>query len=311
MGPNLYTQQDRNVAKTWFLMIFFLIFIIMIGWVFSYVYNDVAILYFAVIFSLILNFVSYFKSDKIALAVSKAKPADEQQYRELYRITENLCMSAGIKMPRLYIIDDPAPNAFATGRNQNHSAVAVTTGLLAIMDRVELEGVIAHELAHIGNKDILLQTIVVVLVGIITLLADFFLRSTLYGRRSNREGGQMQLLMLFIGIGLSILSPIIATIIQLAISRKREFLADATGALITRYPEGLASALEKISNYAGGIKAKNHATAHLFIANPLGGDRDGNGIPDYKEGKKRSFLDRIFSTHPPVEDRIAALRGKK
>lgn len=311
MGPNLYTQQDRNVAKTWFLMIFFLIFIIMIGWVFSYEYNDVAILYFAVIFSLILNFVSYFKSDKIALAVSKAKPADEQQYRELYRITENLCMSAGIKMPRLYIIDDPAPNAFATGRNQNHSAVAVTTGLLAIMDRVELEGVIAHELAHIGNKDILLQTIVVVLVGIITLLADFFLRSTLYGRRSNREGGQMQLLMLFIGIGLSILSPIIATIIQLAISRKREFLADATGALITRYPEGLASALEKISNYAGGIKAKNHATAHLFIANPLGGDRDGNGIPDYKEGKKRSFLDRIFSTHPPVEDRIAALRGKK
>lgn len=311
MGPNLYSQQDTNVTKTWFLMIIFLIFIIMIGWVFSHIYNNPIILYFAIGFSLIMNFVSYFKSDKIALAVSRARPADENQYKELYRITENLCISAGIKMPRLYIIDDPSPNAFATGRNQDHAAIAFTTGLLAIMERSELEGVIAHELAHIGNRDILLQTIIVVLVGIITLLADFFLRTTLYGNRSNREGGQLHLMMLFIGIGLSILSPIVATIIQLAISRKREFLADATGALITRYPEGLASALEKISNYAGGIQAKNHATAHLFIANPLGGDRDGNGIPDYKEGKKRSFLDKIFSTHPPVEERIAALRGLK
>lgn len=311
MGPSLYTQQDKNVAKTWFLMIIFFILVMMIGWVFSYVYNDPIILYFAVGFSLIMNFVSYFKSDKIALAVSRARPADPEQYKEVYRITENLCITAGIKMPRLYIIEDSAPNAFATGRNQDHSAIALTTGLLAIMERTELEGVIAHELAHIGNRDILLQTIVVVLVGVITLLADFFLRSTFLRGRGGRDNGQLGLILLFVGIGLSILSPIVATAIQLAISRKREFLADATGALITRYPEGLASALEKISNHAGGIKAKNHATAHLFIASPLGGDRDGNGIPDYKEGKKRKFLDRIFSTHPPVEQRIAALRGIK
>lgn len=306
MASNLYTQQEKNVTKTWLLMSVFFVLIMMIGWVFSTIYGDPAILYVAVIFSLVMNLISYYKSDKIALAVSKAVPADEQQYKELYRITENLCIAAGLKRPRLYIINDDSPNAFATGRNQDNAAVAVTTGLLKILDRSELEGVIAHELAHIGNRDILLQTIVVVLVGIITLVSDFFLRSRF---TSNKDSGQLGAILFIIGIILAILSPFVATAIQLAISRKREFLADATGALITRYPDGLAAALEKISSYGEGIKEKNHATAHLFFATPLGGDKNANGIPDYKEGKKRGFLDKIFSTHPPVEERIAALRG--
>ncbi len=304
----LYTEQDKNIRKTWLLMSLFFVMIMMIGWVFSYVYNDVLILYIAVGLSFFMNFFSYFYSDKIALSVSRAKQADENEYKELYRITENLCISAGLKMPRLYVINDSSPNAFATGRNQENAAIAVTTGLLAILDRSELEGVIAHELAHIGNKDILLQTVVVVLVGVITLIADFFLRANFFRGGRDRDSGQLGIILFIVGIILSILSPFVATAIQLAISRKREFLADATGALITRYPEGLASALEKISQHGEGIRAKNHATAHLFIASPLGGDRDGNGIPDYKEGKKANFLDKIFATHPPVEERINKLR---
>lgn len=308
---SLYTQQSTNIKKTWLLMFIFFIAVMFIGWIFSYIYADVSILYIAVIFSIGMNIFSYYNSAKIALAVSKAKPADEEEYKELHRILENLSISAGLIKPKLYIVNDDSPNAFATGRNQENAAIAVTTGLLQILDRSELEGVIAHELAHIGNRDILLQTIVVVLVGIITLLSDLFLRMSFFGGRDNDSGGgQIKIIIFIVGLVLAILSPFVATAIQLAISRKREFLADATGALITRYPEGLASALEKISNYGNGIKNKNHATAHLFIATPLGGDADGNGIPDYKEGKKRKFLDRIFSTHPPIEERVAALLNK-
>ncbi len=310
MAANLYTEQEKNVSKTWFLMISFFVLIMFIGWSFSYIYNDVSILYFAVIFSLVMNFISYFKSDKIALSISKAKPADEIVHKELYRLLENLCITAGLKKPRLYIIEDDSPNAFATGRNQDNAAIAVTTGLLKMLDRSELEGVLAHELAHIGNRDILLQTIVVVLVGIVTLLSDFFLRSR-FRNSSDRDNGQLGVILFIVGIIMSILSPFVATAIQLAISRKREFLADATGSLITRYPDGLASALEKISSYSVGIKSQNHATAHLFIATPLGGDANHNGIPDYKEGKKMSFLNKLFSTHPPVIERVAALRGLK
>ncbi|HRY31099.1 MAG TPA: M48 family metallopeptidase [Candidatus Paceibacterota bacterium] len=291
-------------------MIAFFVLIILIGWTFSYIYNDSTILYIALIFSLVLNIVSYYKSDKIALAVSHARPADENTYRELHRLLENLCITAGIQKPRLYIIDDESPNAFATGRNQENAAIAVTTGLLKILDRSELEGVLAHELSHIGNRDILLQTVVVVLVGFVTLLSDIFLRSKFRGSR-NRDDGKAGAVILLIGIVLAILSPIVATIIQLAISRKREYLADATGALITRYPDGLASALEKISSYGAGLQTQNRATAHLFIASPLGGDLDKNGIPDYKEGKKAGLMNKIFSTHPPVEERVVALRGLK
>ena len=290
---SLYTQQDKNVRKTWVLMTSFLIIVIAIGWIFSQVYQSPIILYFAIVFSLVMNFVSFWYSDKIALSASGARPFKREESEELWDVVENLSITAGLPMPKIYIIKDPSPNAFATGRNKEHAAVAVTTGLLRILNKNELEGVIAHELAHIGNKDILLQTIVVVLVGFIALLSDIFLRSMFWGGgdRDNKVG----VWLILIGIVLAILSPIIATIIQLAISRKREFLADASGALLTRYPEGLASALLKISQNSAPLKRANNATAHLFIANPFG-----------KEGF--SGLHRLFMTHPPVEERIKALR---
>ena len=202
-------------------------------------------------------------------------------------------------MPKLYVINDESPNAFATGRNQEHSAVAVTSGLLQILNKNELEGVIAHELSHIGNKDILISTIVVILVGFVALLSDFFIRAQFFrGRRNDRDGGgQAQLIMMITGIVLAILTPIIATLIQLAISRKREFLADASGALLTRYPEGLASALEKISNHPTPLRRINKATAHLYISSPL------------KGGQATSWLGKLFMTHPPIGERIKALRG--
>ena len=290
---SLYTQQDKNVRKTWVLMTSFLIIVIAIGWVFSQVYQSPVILYFAIVFSLVMNFVSFWYSDKIALSASGARPFKREESEELWDVVENLSITAGLPMPKIYIIKDPSPNAFATGRNKEHAAVAVTTGLLQILNKNELEGVIAHELAHIGNKDILLQTIVVVLVGFIALLSDIFLRSMFWGGgdRDNKVG----VWLILIGIVLAIISPIIATIIQLAISRKREFLADASAALLTRYPDGLASALLKISQNSAPLKRANNATAHLFIANPFG-----------KKGF--SGLHRLFMTHPPVEERIKALR---
>ncbi len=291
----LYTHQTENIAKTWVLMVFFLAVVVALGGFFSYYYQSSGILYFAIIFSIFANIFSYWFSDKIALSVAGAKPVSRGEYFDLYNAVENLSITAGLPMPKLYIIVDPAPNAFATGRNKEHAVVAVTTGLMQILNKTELEGVIAHELSHIGNRDILLSTVVVVLAGFISLIANMFLRSMFWGggRRDNdREGGGI---MMLVGIVLSILAPIVATLIQLAISRKREFLADASGALLTRYPEGLASALEKISKYSQPMATANNATAHLFIANPFG------------SGKK---ISNLFSTHPPVEERIKALLGK-
>ncbi len=278
-------------------MIMFFVVVIAVGWGFSYAYQSPSILYFAVIFSVVMNVISYWYSDKIVLRTASAQVATKEQFPELYRIVENLSITAGLPMPALYVIDDPSPNAFATGRNKEHAAVAATTGLLALLDRNELEGVIAHELSHIGNRDILISTVIVVLVGFIALLSDFFLRMSFFGgRRNDREGGGG--IGVLIGIVLAILSPLAATLMQLAISRKREFLADATGALLTRYPEGLASALEKIAQHSGKLRRAHNATAHLYIANPFGG----------KE-KTAGFLTKLFMTHPPVEERIAALRG--
>ncbi len=291
----LYTLQSTNTRRTWYLMTIFFIVIMMLGWATSWYYRSPVILYSFVIFSVFMNIFSYWFSDKIVLSMSGAKEITREAYFDLWNIVENLSITAGLPMPKVYVIDDPAPNAFATGRDKEHSAVAVTTGLLGMMERSELEGVIAHELSHVGNKDILLQTVVVILVGFVTLLADFFIRSTFWsgGRdRDDRAGG----IALVIGIVLSILAPIFAQLIQLAISRKREFLADASGALLTRYPEGLALALEKISGYKGGMKTANRATAHLFIANPFG--------PSGFKGKTSN----LFMTHPPVEQRIKALR---
>ena len=295
----LYTKQSKNIRKTWLLMAVFLIVVVGIGWVFSQIYGDSSFIVIAVVFSLFMNFFSYWFSDKIVLAMSGAHPIKKGEDLEFYRIVENLCITAGLKMPKLYMINDPSPNAFATGRNQEHAAVAVTSGLRKILDKNELEGVIAHELSHIGNKDILISTIIVILVGFVALMSDFFIRAQFFrGRRDNREGGgQAQMIMMLVGILLAILAPIAATLIQLAISRKREFLADASGALLTRYPEGLASALEKISNSQIPLRRTNKATAHLYISSPL------------KGGQSAGWLAKLFMTHPPAEERVKILRG--
>ncbi|KKW21996.1 MAG: Protease HtpX-like protein [Parcubacteria group bacterium GW2011_GWF2_50_9] len=279
----------------------FLAVIVGIGYFLSYYYGNSAILYVAIVFSVLSNVGSYWFSDKIVLALSRARKADETEYRELHRVLENLAITAGLPKPRLYVIDEPAPNAFATGRNKDHAAVAVTTGLLSVLDRSELEGVLAHELSHIGNRDILLSTLVAVLVGLIAILSDMFIRSRLWGfgggHRDNRSGGgQAQAILMLVGVVFIVLSPIIATLIQLAISRKREFLADASGALLTRYPEGLASALKKISSYNSPMRHASNATAHLFISNPFG-SRAVRGMT------------KLFMTHPPAEERVAALLG--
>jgi len=297
----LYTHQAKNVWKTWILMTVFFIVIILLGWYASYYFGNPNILYFFVAFSIIMNVISYWFSDKIVLGMSGARPASREEFFDLYTVTENLAITAGLPLPKIYVINDPAPNAFATGRNKEHAVVAVTTGLLQILDRTELEGVVAHELSHIGNRDMLISTVVVVLVGFVALVSNFFLRASFFGggRRSDREGGgQLQTILIIVGILLAILAPIIAMLIQLAISRKREFLADASGALLTRYPDGLASALEKIGKYNRPMARANDATAHLFIANPFG-------------AKALHGMHKLFMTHPPIEERIAVLRGLK
>lgn len=300
----LYADSDSNARKTWLLMTIFFIAVIGIGWVFSQALGSPAILYIAVIFSVVSSFVSYWWSDKMVLAMSNAHEIDRDSARELYNVVENLCITAGLPVPKIYIIDDPAPNAFSTGRDKKHAAVAITTGLLNKLEKVELEGVMAHELSHIGNRDILLSTVVTVLVGVVVLLADWFMRWSFFGgrRRNNNSegGGQLQVIILIIAIVLAILAPIFAMLMQLAISRKREFKADADGALLTRYPEGLISALEKIEVDPAKMQNVNRATAHMYIMSPLKGD-DG----------KVGFFSKLFMTHPPTIDRINALRGIK
>ncbi|MBP6925975.1 MAG: M48 family metallopeptidase [Candidatus Pacebacteria bacterium] len=271
-------------------MTIFLVLVIGVGYFLSYYYGSPEILYIAVAISFVQVGISYWYSDKIALSASGAKEVSRQEYFDLYTLTENLAITAGLPMPRVYVIQDPAPNAFATGRDAKHSAIAVTTGLLSVLDKNELEGVIAHEMAHIGNRDILVMTVVVVLVGLLSLISDIFLRSMIFGGGGDRDNKGGNALMI-IGIVLMVLSPIIGMLIQFAVSRKREYLADATGSLLTRYPEGLASALEKISRYGGKMQKANHATAHLFIANPFGKAKE------------------MFSTHPPVQERIKRLRN--
>ena len=278
------------------LMSAFFLLVMLVGWAVSWYMQSPGILWVAVIFALVMNISAYWFSDKVALASSGAKEADPVQYLELHRILENLAITAGLPKPRLYIIEDNAPNAFAAGRDPKHAVVAVTTGLLAQLDRSELEGVLAHELSHVGNRDILVMTVAVVLAGLITVVVDMFLRVSLFGGGGNRDRGGNAVLAI-VAILAIILAPIAAQLIQMAISRKREFLADASGALLTRYPDGLASALQKISSYQAPMRKASHATAHLFISNPFG---------THEAGK---FIAKIFSTHPPVTERIAALKG--
>ncbi|MDP3710508.1 MAG: zinc metalloprotease HtpX [bacterium] len=306
----LYTHQSSNIRKTWLLMSLFFGVVIAIGWIFSGAYGNPSILYFAVFFSILMNVVGYWFSDKIALALHHAKPVEMKSNPELYRILENLSITAGLPMPKFYLIQDPAPNAFATGRNPKNASVAVTTGLLEKLERSELEGVLAHELSHIGNRDMLVSTVAVVLVGFVSIVADMFMRSMWFGGMSNDDDrGKAGGFLVIIGILLSILAPIFASLIHLAISRRREFLADASGALLTRYPEGLASALGKIASYGRPIRTATNATAHLFFENPFGADRDGDGIPDHKQ--KTPWIVKIFSTHPPIEERIKILKNLK
>ena len=288
----LYNQSDHNTRLTYLYVTFFLVFVIGIGYIFTTALNNSLFLYIAVFFSISMSFVSYWWSDKIVLKMSKAHEISRDSHRDIYNLVENLCITAGLPVPKIYIIQDKALNAFATGKDKNHAVVCLTSGIVERLEKVELEGVIAHELSHIGNRDILLSTIIVVLVGFVALMADWFRNWVFFGGGDNEERGQFQIVMFVIAIVLSIVAPIATVLMQLAISRKREFLADADGALLTRYPEGLASALEKISADPQPLKEANRATAHLFIANPF-------------RGKKVS---KLFMTHPPVAERIKALR---
>ena len=295
---SIYTQADSNTRKTWFLLTGFLVFIIALGWLFSYLLDSNAILYFAVFLSIFMSVGSYWWSDKIVLSMYKAEPVEKADNPMLYNVVENLCITAGLPVPKIYITPDMQPNAFATGRDKNHAVVCVTQGLLQILDKNELQGVLAHELSHIGNKDMLLSTVVAVLAGSVAILANMFMRISFWGggRRSRDDNGNAGAILMVLGIFAAILAPIAATLVQLAISRKREYLADADGALLTRYPEGLASALEKIDSNQTPMHIVNDATSALFIDSP------------YKGQQKTNWFIKLFATHPPIEDRIRALR---
>ncbi|MGE5541179.1 MAG: M48 family metalloprotease [Bacillota bacterium] len=289
----LYQERSSNVWRTAILMAVFLAFVIGIGYAVAWYYNSPTILYAAIIFAVGMNFYSYWFSDKQVLSMTTARPASREEFFDFYTVAENMAITSGIPMPKLYVIEDPAPNAFATGRDEKHAVVCATTGLLAMMTRPELEGVIAHEMSHIKNRDILVMTVAVVLAGFLAIVADIFLRMSFWGGRDrDREGGGLLMVLAIVGI---ILAPIAAQLIQLAISRRREYLADASGALLTRYPEGLASALAKIGNYPAPMEHASHATAHLFIGDP------------FKAEEKSNWINNLFSTHPPIKDRIQQL----
>ncbi|MCK4520902.1 M48 family metallopeptidase [Candidatus Parcubacteria bacterium] len=277
----------------------FFIFIIAVGWFFSFLLDTSIILIIAVALSVLMSFGSYWYSDKLVLRMCRAKPIEKRDNPELFRLVENLCITAGLPLPKIFIIQESQPNAFATGRDAEHAVVAVTAGLLEKLERAELEGVIAHELSHIGNKDMLLQTVIVVLVGVVAMLSNMFLRITFWGGGRRDSQGSSGAILLVLGILAAILAPIAASLIRLSISRKREFLADASGALLTRYPEGLARALEKISADSNPMRTANNSTAHLFISNPFKGEQ------------RKSWFTKLFMTHPPMEERIANLRGMK
>lgn len=300
---SVYQEIANNKRKTWFIVFLFTSFVVSVSWVFSQImgYGPGAV-GIAMILAGLGSFATYWYSDKIVLGMSGARPASRKTDFHFYTATENLCLAARLPQPKLYVIEDTALNAFATGRDPDHAVVCATTGLLQRLDRSELEGVIAHELAHIQNYDIRLMSVVSVMVGFIALLADFFLRWSAWGggrKRSDNqgEGNQLQMIFFVVGIVLALLSPIIAQLIQLAISRNREFLADASAAKLTHYPDGLVRALEKISSDREPLESANKATAHLYISNPLKNHHDAVG-----------WFSGLFQTHPPVSERIARLR---
>lgn len=298
----MYEQISRNKWKSAALVVFFMAFIFVLTWFFEYVTGwGKGGLALAVVVAMGMAAAGYYASDKIVLGISRARPVTKDEFPYLYNVVEGLAIAAGVPAPKCYVIEDTAPNAFAAGRKPETAVICVTTGILEKLNRVELEGVIAHEMSHIKNYDVRLQTLVVVMAGIVALLSDWMLRSFMWGggrRRSRDRGGSGggEGVLVLVGLALAILSPFIATIIQLAVSRKREFLADASSAMLTRYPAGLASALRKIAADTEPLEAANKATAHLYIVNPLKNLKGGGG-----------GVNRLFSTHPPIEERIAAL----
>lgn len=300
----MYSEIDSNKRKTWILISIFSIFVVLIitfvGLMFGLDFPEAIIS--ATTFAIVYSLISYYFADKVTLATAGAKEIEKKDHRELYNLVENLSITAGIPTPKIYIIDDQSPNAFATGRDPNHASIAMTTGLLKILNKQELQGVLAHEISHIKNFDIRIMTIVVVLIGLVVLTSDVMLRISFYKgqSRSNNKGGMTMLIFMF-GLALvaAILAPIVSQIIKLSISRTREYLADASGALLTRYPQGLAGALEKIKIHGTKLNRANHATAHLYISSPF-----GSKTPD-----KIGFFDRLFMTHPPIDDRITKLNS--
>ncbi|MEK7614900.1 MAG: M48 family metallopeptidase [Patescibacteria group bacterium] len=292
----MYSQITDNKRKTWILIFFFAVLILGLGWIFGAWYGEPNMgIILATIVATIMTLIGYYRGDTVALMTSGAKKANKQEFPELVRLVENLSITSGLPTPTIYVIADESPNAFATGRDPKHASVAVTSGLLKIMTKQELEGVLAHEISHIKNYDIRIMTVVVVLVGVVLLISDVMVRS-LFGRDRDSDSKGAGILFI-VGLVLAILSPIFAQLIKLAVSRSREYLADASGAMLTRYPDGLASALEKIAQIDQPLKRANHATAHLFLANPF----------DPHVTKK---FEQLFSTHPPIMDRIAKLRSQ-
>lgn len=289
----MYEQISSNIWRSRALIFLFMAFFVGIGYVFARVMDNILILPIAIVVAVVMTVGSYYYSDKIVLASMRARPAEKEEFPHFVNSVEALALAGGMPVPRTFVIDDPAPNAFATGRDPEHAVVCATTGLIGILNRQELEGVVAHEMSHIKNYDIRFMMLVAVMVGAISLMANWFWWSGRFGRRRNsQDSGQLGIILLVVGIALAILAPISAMLIQAAISRKREYLADASGAMLTRFPDGLADALQKISANHRPLESANKATAHLFIANPL----------------RSAVLSNLFSTHPPIEDRIERLR---
>ena len=298
---NVYEQVDRNKRRSAMIMVIFVIFITAAVWLFSKALNyGPGLVGWALVFSGLMSFASYWWSDKIILAISKARPADEKRDFQFFTVTENLALASQIPMPKLYVIEDSAPNAFATGRDINHAVICVTTGLISKLNRTELEAVVAHEISHIRNYDMRLMSMVTILVGMVILISDWSLRGFQFsGRSRNREGGNVGAILFLIGLILALLSSLVAKLIQLALSRRREFLADASGVMLTKYPDGLISALQKISADKEPLEVANKATAHLYIVNP------------FKGSLARGWAVNLFNTHPPIEERIKVLREMK
>lgn len=293
----MYEAIERNTRRTWLLFVGFAVVVVALGYLFGQLTElgpaGVAI---AAVVAVAGTVGGYYHSDKIVLSISGAREAPRDRYPFLHNAVEGLAIAAGVPVPRLYVIEDTAPNAFATGRDPQHAAIAVTTGLLDKLNRVELEGVVGHEMAHIQSYDIRLQTVAAVMVGTVVLLSDWLLRSMRWGRRrSGRGGGAGGGVLVLVAVVLALLAPLLASLLRMAISRQREFLADASGAMLTRYPEGLASALEKISADVEPLEVANKATAHLYIINPL---REWGG-----------WANGLFDTHPPAEERVRRLRA--